>query len=95
MRADDERYFDRIESRLDEAFDLAERAKGRGHDPETDVEIPVAKDMADRVENILGIDGVAERVREWPPRLQGPSSGTCANGSTPRRPPPSRFAPDG
>ncbi|WP_144904683.1 DNA polymerase II large subunit [Halobellus captivus] len=64
MHEDDERYFERIESRLDEAFDRARRAKGMGYDPEPEVEIPVAKDMADRVENILGIDGVAARVRE-------------------------------
>jgi DNA polymerase II large subunit len=64
MREGDERYFDRIESRLDEAFDLAQRAKATGGDPEPEVEIPTARDMADRVENILGIDGVAERVRE-------------------------------
>ncbi|MBB6647320.1 DNA polymerase II large subunit [Halobellus ruber] len=64
MRSDDERHFERIEARLDEAFDRAERAKRQGHDPETEVEIPIAKDMADRVENILGIGGVAERVRE-------------------------------
>ncbi|MWV41749.1 DNA polymerase II large subunit [Natrialba sp. INN-245] len=64
MRTEDERYFERIESQLDEAFDVAERAKERGADPEPEVEIPVAQDMADRVENILGIDGVAERVRE-------------------------------
>nr|WP_305149152.1 DNA polymerase II large subunit [Halobellus litoreus] len=64
VRDDDERYFERIESRLDEAFERAERAKGMGYDPEPEVEIPVAKDMADRVENILGIAGVAERVRE-------------------------------
>jgi len=61
---DDERYFERMEERLDEAFDRAERARSRGADPTTEVEIPVARDMADRVENILGIDGVAERVRE-------------------------------
>ncbi|WP_058827958.1 DNA polymerase II large subunit [Haloferax sp. Q22] len=64
MREEDSRYFRRIEARLDEAFDLAEAAKATGYDPKTEVEIPVAKDMADRVENILGIDGVAERVRE-------------------------------
>ncbi|MFC4405313.1 LAGLIDADG family homing endonuclease [Haloarchaeobius iranensis] len=64
MREADERYFERIESRLDEAFDLAQRAKASGGDPEPEVEIPTARDMADRVENILGIDGVAERVRE-------------------------------
>ncbi|WP_418283837.1 DNA polymerase II large subunit [Halorubrum sp. DTA46] len=64
MRPDDERYFARIEERLDEALDLAGAAKGQGYDPKPEVEIPVARDMADRVENILGIDGVAERVRE-------------------------------
>ena len=64
MRPDDERYFARIEERLDEALTVAETAKDQGYDPETEVEIPVARDMADRVENILGIDGVAERVRE-------------------------------
>ncbi|WP_435077540.1 DNA polymerase II large subunit [Halococcus sp. AFM35] len=64
MEPDDERYFERIEGQLDEAFAVAEEARERGGDPTPDIEIPVAKDMADRVENILGIEGVAERVRE-------------------------------
>jgi DNA polymerase II large subunit len=64
MRREDERYFERLETELDEALAVAQTARERGGDPTTDVEIPVAKDMADRVENILGIDGVAERVRE-------------------------------
>ncbi|MFC7155862.1 DNA-directed DNA polymerase II large subunit [Halomarina halobia] len=64
MRPEDRRYFDRIESRLEEAMGVASEAKRRGGDPKPEVEIPVARDMADRVENILGIDGVAERVRE-------------------------------
>ncbi len=64
MQPDDEAYFNRLEARLDEAMAVAQRAKGQGKDPETEVEIPIAKDMADRVENILGIPNVAERVRE-------------------------------
>ncbi|AGB17660.1 DNA polymerase type II, large subunit [Halovivax ruber XH-70] len=64
MREVDERYFETLEAELDDAFDVAERARSRGGDPEPEVEIPVARDMADRVENILGIEGVAERVRE-------------------------------
>jgi DNA polymerase II large subunit len=64
MRPEDESYFESLEADLDAAFDVAETAKGRGGDPKPEVEIPVAKDMADRVENILGIDGVAERVRD-------------------------------
>jgi DNA polymerase II large subunit len=64
VRPDDERYFAAIEDRLGEALDRARAARLQGRDPATEVEIPVAEDMADRVENILGIDGVAERVRE-------------------------------
>ncbi|UPW01769.1 DNA polymerase II large subunit [Halorussus gelatinilyticus] len=64
MRAEDERYFEDLEADLDEAFDVAREARENSGDPKPEVEIPVAKDMADRVENILGIDGVAERVRE-------------------------------
>src|SRR6056297_3589544 len=64
MKPEDEQYFDRLESELDRAMAIAEEAKSRGEDPEPEVEIPTARDMADRVENILGIEGVAERVRE-------------------------------
>jgi DNA polymerase II large subunit len=64
MRAEDERYFEDLEDDLDAAFDVAREARENSGDPKPEVEIPVAKDMADRVENILGIDGVAERVRE-------------------------------
>jgi len=64
MRPEDERYFERLEAELDAASDVAERARERGGDPTPEIEIPSARDMADRVENILGIDGVAERVRE-------------------------------
>ena len=64
MRPADERYFEEIEAELDGAFAVANEARERGGDPATEVEIPVARDMADRVENILGIDGVAERVRD-------------------------------
>ena len=64
MRDDDRRYFERIEDRLDEAWDRAARARERGYDPQTEIEIPIAEDMAARVENILGIEGVAERVRD-------------------------------
>ena len=69
MRPADERYFARIDERLEEAFELAEAARAQGRDPETDVEIPVAADMADRVENLLDIPGLADRVRELEARM--------------------------
>jgi len=64
MRPEDERYFSQLESEVATAIEVANTARGRGGDPSDEVEIPVARDMADRVENLLGIDGVAERVRE-------------------------------
>lgn len=64
MRPEDEQYFTRLEAELERASEIARQARQRGNDPSPDIEIPTARDMADRVENILGIDGVATRVRE-------------------------------
>jgi DNA polymerase II large subunit len=63
MREVDARYFERIDERLEDALSVAETARAQGKDPSQEVEIPVAEDMADRVENLLGIPRVAERVR--------------------------------
>ncbi len=57
-------YFTRLDEALSAAMSVAEEARAQGKDPEPSVEIPVAEDMADRVENILEIPGVAARVRE-------------------------------
>jgi DNA polymerase II large subunit len=46
------------------AIAIAKKARSRGLDPSTDIEIPIASDLADRVEALLGIKGVAERIRE-------------------------------
>ena len=40
-----------------------------GLDPSTDIEIPIASDLADRVEALLGIKGVAERIRDLESRM--------------------------
>jgi len=64
MRPEDKQYFDGIETELAEAMAVAGRARNQGKDPETTVEISIAKDMPARVENILGISGVANRLRE-------------------------------
>ncbi|VUT27624.1 MAG: DNA polymerase II large subunit [Candidatus Syntrophoarchaeum sp. GoM_oil] len=59
-----EGYFDRLNSDLTRAIGIANEARSRGYDPSNEVEIPLAKDLADRVERLIGIDGVAERIRE-------------------------------
>ena len=38
-------------------------------DPKPTVEIPLAKDLADRVENLIGVKGVAAKLRELEKRM--------------------------
>jgi DNA polymerase II large subunit len=57
-------YETTLRTALDTAITIARAARSRGLDPSLDVEIPVASDLADRVEALLGIRGVAERIRE-------------------------------
>jgi len=64
-----ERYFERLEGELDKAIAIASAAKQRGDDPESYCEIPPAKDIAERVENLLGIGGLARHLRALDERL--------------------------
>src|SRR5437899_11373750 len=59
-----ERYFAALESRMRVEYELARRCREKGLDPETRVEIPPAIDLAERVEELVGPKGVAERIRE-------------------------------
>ncbi len=57
-------YFNSLESTLKKELELANQARANGKDPKPFVEIPLAKDLADRVENLIGVKGVARRIRE-------------------------------
>ena len=57
-------YFKSLQEQLESAIGVARQARIKGIDPKTDVEIPVANDLADRVEALLEIKGVAARLRE-------------------------------
>lgn len=63
-------YADDFHERLDEARSFANEAKTDSADPSTEVEIPVAEDMAERCEALLEreygdkIHGLAEHIRE-------------------------------
>jgi DNA polymerase II large subunit len=59
-----EAYEKTLRTALDAGIAIAREARLRGLDPSTEVEIPIASDIADRVEAILGIKGVAVRIRE-------------------------------
>ncbi len=63
-----EDYFSKLQSQVDSCYDIARRARMKGFDPELDVEIPQAPDLAARVEKLLfewEVDGVAQRIREF------------------------------
>ena len=59
-----EAYGNTLMDGLSRAIARAQEARSRGLDPSTSVEIPIASDLADRVEALLGIKGVAARIRE-------------------------------
>ncbi|ASI14065.1 family D DNA polymerase large subunit [Candidatus Mancarchaeum acidiphilum] len=57
-------YFRSINEGVKKAYELAERARSKGYDPETFVEIKPAPDLASRVEGIIGIDGLAKIIEK-------------------------------
>ena len=59
-----ESYFKNILENVKEIYNIAEECRKKGYDVSDFVEIPLAKDMADRVEGLVGPKGVSERIRE-------------------------------
>ncbi len=58
-----ERYFSMLKSELQRAYNIASEARRAGFDPADEVEVKIAKDVAARVEGIVGPPGVAELIR--------------------------------
>ena len=65
------KYFEEINARLGEMYKIASEARKAGFDPVEDVEIPLAKNMAERVVGIISImapqvkdSGIIERIDE-------------------------------
>jgi len=66
-----EDYFKRIDKEIKKAYDVATKARKKGFDPEDKVDIPLAKNMAERVEGLISAvapqiigSGVSERIKE-------------------------------
>ncbi|MHA2183920.1 MAG: DNA polymerase II large subunit, partial [Promethearchaeota archaeon] len=57
-------YFDTIQHEVDQCYVIAEEARSKGYDPELFVESPQAKDLAGRVEKLVGPEGIADVIRE-------------------------------
>jgi len=58
-----EEYFSLLQKDVDTCYEIAEKARQKGLDPETFVESPQAKDLAGRVEKLVGPEGVADVIR--------------------------------
>ena len=57
-------YFDRLEAETRELYEIANEARSKGLDVEIKTEVPLAKDLAERVEGLVGPEGVAKRIKE-------------------------------
>lgn len=65
-------YFDSIEKEVKRAYNNASIARSKGKDPEPEVNIPVARDLAARVEGLVGTmaaeligSGLADDIRKY------------------------------
>ena len=63
MNKEIEDYFVSIQDQVDRCYSIAEKARSKGFDPEKYVECPQAKDLAGRVEKLVGPEGIAEAIR--------------------------------
>lgn len=66
-----EKYFESMETEVAKAYELAERARKNGSDPDKKVDIPLAKNIFERVEGLVGAvspkvvgSGIAKRMEE-------------------------------
>ncbi len=58
------RYHEKLLKEVEKAYEVAKKARSKALDPSTEVEIPIARNMAERVERLLHIDGIAKRIEE-------------------------------
>jgi DNA polymerase II large subunit len=57
-------YFETLEAETEQAYEVARKARKKGHDIETEPEVPLAKNLAERVEGLVGPPGIAKHIKE-------------------------------
>ena len=62
-------YFAELQHGIDICYTLANTARNKGLDPEFFVEIPQALDLAARVEQLVGPQGIAPKIREMTKKI--------------------------
>lgn len=58
------KYFSYIEREVERIFEVAKKARAKGVDPSLEPESSIARDLAERVEKLVELPGLAERIRE-------------------------------
>ena len=64
VSSDMREYFSSLQEDIDLCYSIANKARKKGRDPEFEVEIPQALDLAARVEQLVGPKGIAPNIRE-------------------------------
>jgi len=64
VSSDMREYFNSLQKDIDQCYLIANKARKKGKDPEFEVEIPQALDLAARVEQLVGPKGIAPKIRE-------------------------------
>ena len=60
----EQEYRESLRKEVEKCYDIATRARKSGLDVSDRVEIPLANDMADRVQELLELEGVSAEIRE-------------------------------
>jgi len=60
-----ENYFRDIEREARKCYEIASTARKKGFDPKLEVETSFAKDLADRVEELVGPKGISRKIRKY------------------------------
>jgi len=63
VSSDMHEYFNNLQKEIDICYSIASQARKKGLDPEFEVEIPQALDLAARVEQLVGPKGIAPKIR--------------------------------
>ncbi len=64
MDEETRQYYERLKAEADRAYAIAQKARVKHLDPSDEVEIKIAENVAGRVEGLLGIKGIKQRIEE-------------------------------
>jgi DNA polymerase II large subunit len=62
-------YFKSLEEDTDKLYAIAKQARSKGYDIELEPEIPLATDLAERVEGLVGPKGIANKIKEFEDKM--------------------------